>query len=131
MEPAMRGLGVDQTFAGLTVMALVPSSAEYVNAISFALNNQVALSLEIGASSAVQICLIMMPILVAFSAAVNHLSSGNSFILVFPLFSVFAVIMSVIIINYLSIEGVANYFKGAALVIVYLLFVVAFYFANV
>jgi len=34
------------------------------------LNNQIALSMEIGASSAVQICLLMMPILVGFSAIV-------------------------------------------------------------
>jgi Ca2+:H+ antiporter len=130
LNPAIASLGINQTFAGLTVMALLPSCAEYVNAISFALHNQIALSLEIGTSSAVQISLIMMPILVAFSAAVNHLSSGNSFILVFPLFSVFAIIMSVIIINYISIEGSTNYFKGSALVIVYLLFAVAFYYAN-
>jgi Ca2+/H+ antiporter len=46
---------------------------QYVNAIQFALNNQIALSMEIGASSAVQICLIMMPILVGFSAFVRAL----------------------------------------------------------
>jgi Ca2+:H+ antiporter len=130
MEPALHDLGINQTFAGLTLMALVPSSAEYVNAIQFALNNQIALSMEIGASSAVQICLIMMPILVGFSAFVNHLNSANSFILVFPLFSVFAIIMSVIIVNYISIEGVTNYFKGASLTIIYLLFVAAFFFSQ-
>ncbi len=60
----------------------------------------------------------------------NHLNSANSFILVFPLFSVFAIIMSVIIVNYISIEGVTNYFKGASLTIIYLLFVAAFFFSQ-
>ncbi len=35
------------------------------------MSNQIALSLEIGASSAVQICLVMMPILIGYSAVVR------------------------------------------------------------
>jgi len=50
--------------------------------------------------------------------------------LVFPAFSVFAIIMSVIIVNYISTEGTTNYFKGASLTIIYLLFVAAFYFTQ-
>jgi Ca2+/H+ antiporter/uncharacterized membrane protein YccF (DUF307 family) len=126
IEPTIEAIGIEQTFAGVTVMALVPSSAEYVNAISFALSNNVALSLEIGAASAVQISLIMMPILVVVSAIVSE----SQPILIFPMFNAFAVIFSVIIVNYISIEGMANYFKGAALVVVYCLFIVGFYFHH-
>jgi Ca2+:H+ antiporter len=49
-------------------------------------------------------------------------------ILMFPMFMVFAIIFAVIIVNYLSIEGKANYFKGCALVIVYILFIVGLFF---
>jgi len=124
IEPTLDVLGLEQAFAGATVMALVPSSAEYVNAITFAVHNNVALSLEIGSSSAVQISLLMLPILVCWSAIIDHDVS----LLIFPLFMVFAIIFAVIIVNYLSIEGKANYFKGAALVFVYILFIVGLYF---
>jgi Ca2+/H+ antiporter len=40
----------------------------------------------------------------------------------------FAVIMSVIIVNYISIDGKANYFLGAALIICWALFMSAFWF---
>jgi len=111
-------------------MALVPSSAEYVNAIGFALNNNVSLSLEIGATSAVQISLIMVPVLVAFSAVVHQGRAEDSMTLLFTPLSLFAIIMSVVIVNYISIEGVANYFKGAVLVACYCLFITAFYFLS-
>ncbi|ELR15277.1 Hypothetical protein ACA1_220160 [Acanthamoeba castellanii str. Neff] len=124
IEPTLDAIGIEQAFAGATVMALVPSSAEYVNAITFAMHNNVALSLEIGSSSAVQICLLMLPVLVGWSAIVDHDVS----ILMFPMFMVFAIIFAVIIVNYLSIEGKANYFKGCALVIVYILFIVGLFF---
>ena len=35
-------------FAGLTIIALIPNTAEFVNAIQFALQNNISLSLEIG-----------------------------------------------------------------------------------
>lgn len=47
--------------------------AEYVNAIGFALQNNVALSIEIGSSGSIQTALIQVPILVFFSAFTNHL----------------------------------------------------------
>ena len=50
--------------------------------------------------------------------------------LLFNPFSFFAIIMSVVIVNYISIEGIANYFKGAVLVSCYLLFITAFYFLS-
>eukprot|EP01087_Luapelamoeba_hula_P004218 TRINITY_DN1415_c0_g1_i1.p1 TRINITY_DN1415_c0_g1~~TRINITY_DN1415_c0_g1_i1.p1 ORF type:complete len:814 (+),score=122.03 TRINITY_DN1415_c0_g1_i1:218-2659(+) len=130
LEPTLEEIGINQLFAGITVMALVPSSAEYVNAIGFALHNNVALSLEIGATSAVQISLIMTPVLVVFSAIVHGGAAADSFILVFHPFSFFAIIMAVLVVNYISIEGVANYFKGATMVICYLLFVTTFYFFS-
>jgi len=130
LEPTLHEFAIDQLFAGVSVMALVPSSAEYVNAIQFALHNNVALSIEIGATSAVQIALIMVPVLVGFSAIVHQGAAADSMILVFPTFSFFAIIMSVIIVNYLSIEGIANYFKGAVLVSCYVLFIIAFYYLS-
>jgi Ca2+:H+ antiporter len=44
-----------------------------VNAIQFALQNNVALSIEIGSSGAVQIAMIQVPVLVLFSSALSLL----------------------------------------------------------
>lgn len=128
IEPTLTAIGISQTFAGLTIVALVPNTAEFVNAIAFALQGNVALSLEIGFSGALQICLIQIPVLVWVSLIMSGYSINHSFLLLFPVMDVFAMIMSVIIVNYLTTEGRANYFKGCSLVIIYALFVSAHYF---
>lgn len=52
--------GIGQPFIGITVMAIIPSMTELVNAIKFATHNQISLSLEIGSSAAVQTSLIQV-----------------------------------------------------------------------
>jgi Ca2+/H+ antiporter len=113
--------------------------AEYVNAVQFALHNNVALSIEIGSSGAIQIAMIQMPLLVVVSVLIGNQyvsvvgcdrvevevecrwcdgarSGATAFTLIFSLLEVGSVIFAVIIVNYLSIEGRSNYFLGSALV---------------
>ena len=88
IQPTLNALGLPEGFLGVSILAVVPSTvrthrtrlalthraqAEYVNAIGFALQNNVALSIEIGSSGSVQIALLQVPILVFFSAFSNHL----------------------------------------------------------
>jgi Ca2+:H+ antiporter len=39
LEPSLELIGVSQTFAGVTILALVPSTAEFANAIGFAVKD--------------------------------------------------------------------------------------------
>lgn len=95
----------------------------------FAVNDNVALSIEIGSSSAVQLALIQVPVLVALSAVhKSFFPDQPGFTLIFPSLDLFAVIFAVIIVNYVSIDGRSNYFIGSALVIIYFLLVAAFFF---
>ena len=128
VKPTLEAFGIPQSFLGLTLIALVPATTEIVNAIKFALVNQISLSVEIGSASAIQISLIQIPFLVALSAIVNGTRTVNSFVLIFPLLTVFAVILAVITSNYISSEGRTSYFTGTSLVIIYLIFICSFYF---
>jgi Ca2+:H+ antiporter len=127
LEPSLELLGISQTFAGVTVLALVPSTAEFANAIGFSMKNNFAMSLEIGNSAAVQLALIQVPVLVFFSAIVSPHNEAQAFSLIFPEIDLFAVILSVIIVNYISIQGKANYFLGSAMIICWTLFMCAFW----
>jgi hypothetical protein len=49
--------------SGVTLIALTPAATEIANAVRFALVNQVSLSVQIGAASAVQVALVQMPCL--------------------------------------------------------------------
>jgi len=128
IEPILQNFDLSQRFLGVTAIALIPSAAEFVNAIQFALQENISLALEIGNSYAVQISLIQIPALVLMSAILNHGHYTNSFTLIFPILDVFAVIFAVIILNYISIDGKSNYFQGSALCIIWTILIAAFYF---
>ncbi|KAJ2993684.1 hypothetical protein HDV02_002178 [Globomyces sp. JEL0801] len=53
---------------GLTIFAIVPTVTEFYNAISFAMSGNIVLALEIGSAYAIQVALLQIPALVAFSA---------------------------------------------------------------
>ncbi|KAG0190838.1 hypothetical protein DFQ28_001465 [Apophysomyces sp. BC1034] len=71
VDEVMEHLTVDEKFLGLTLFALVPNITEFMNAISFALNGNVVLSLEIGSAYALQVCLLQIPAMVVFSLWYN------------------------------------------------------------
>lgn len=86
------------------------------NAISFAMNGNIALSMEIGSAYALQVCLLQIPALVAFSAYyATSLSPeqivSHSFNLVFPQWDLVCVILCVFLLSYMYGEGKSNYFK--------------------
>eukprot|EP01104_Vermistella_antarctica_P018948 TRINITY_DN7209_c0_g1_i1.p1 TRINITY_DN7209_c0_g1~~TRINITY_DN7209_c0_g1_i1.p1 ORF type:complete len:989 (+),score=194.67 TRINITY_DN7209_c0_g1_i1:267-3233(+) len=129
VEPALESIGVGQGFAGLTIIALIPNTAEFVNAVQFALQGNVALAIEIAGAVAVQVCMLQMPVLVVMSAIMGHGETNEDiFTLIFPSLDLFAVILSVIVLNYISVEGKTNYFYGTSFIIIYLLLVVGYYF---
>ncbi|KAI9341601.1 hypothetical protein BD770DRAFT_422141 [Pilaira anomala] len=71
VDLVMEGVNIDDKFLGLTLFALVPNITEFMNAISFALNGNIVLSMEIGSAYALQVCLLQIPAMVAFSLWYN------------------------------------------------------------
>ena len=68
VDVILEGSGIDEKFLGVTLFALVPNTTEFMNAMSFAMNGNIALSMEIGSAYALQVCLLQIPAMVAFSA---------------------------------------------------------------
>jgi Ca2+:H+ antiporter len=68
VDAVLESFAVDEKFLGITLFALVPNTTEFLNAISFAMNGNIALSMEIGSAYALQVCLLQIPCLVLFSA---------------------------------------------------------------
>ena len=46
VDVVLEGSGIDEKFLGITLFALVPNTTEFMNAISFALNGNIALRCE-------------------------------------------------------------------------------------
>ena len=51
---AVATIGLSASFAGMTIIAWMPSAMEIVNAMAFAYRNNIPLAIEIGTSASVQ-----------------------------------------------------------------------------
>lgn len=135
VDVVLDGSGIDEKFLGVTLFALVPNTTEFMNAMSFAINGNIALSMEIGSAYALQVCLIQIPAMVAWSAYYNAGDSGDSglihrsFTLIFPRWDVIAIVFSVFLLTYTYIEARSNYYRGSICILSYLVLVAGFYFA--
>uniref|UniRef100_A0A674PFY2 Cation/H+ exchanger protein 2 n=1 Tax=Takifugu rubripes TaxID=31033 RepID=A0A674PFY2_TAKRU len=124
IQPILNQPKVSQYFIGVTVLAMVPEIPEIVNGIQFALYNNISLSLEVGICIAVQVCMIQIPLLVLFNTFYDV-----GFVLLFSDLHLWASIFSVILTNYIFMDGKSDYFQGTALVVVYFVLLALYYFA--
>ncbi|TDL17701.1 hypothetical protein BD410DRAFT_537749 [Rickenella mellea] len=132
VDVVLDGSGIDEKFLGVTLFALVPNTTEFMNAMSFAMNGNIALSMEIGSAYALQVCLLQIPAMVAFSAWYDPRHMGtvaNTFTLIFPRWDVIAIILSIFLLTYTYIEAKSNYHRGSILILSYIVLVAGFYFA--
>uniref|UniRef100_H3B195 Cation/H+ exchanger protein 2 n=1 Tax=Latimeria chalumnae TaxID=7897 RepID=H3B195_LATCH len=124
INPILTHSTVSQYFIGVTLLAMVPELPEIVNGIQFALQNNLSLSIEVGSSIAVQVCMLQIPVLVLFSVF-----CPKSFTLLFSDLHLWASIFSVILMNYIFMDGKCDYFQGTVLVVVYLILMAMYFFA--
>ena len=138
VDVVLESVDIDEKFLGITLFALVPNTTEFLNAISFAMNGNIALSMEIGSAYALQVCLLQIPALVLFSALHGRYLVDvdpdelvrHTFNLIFPQWDMVTVILCVFLLSYMYGEGKSNYFKGSILVLAYLVVVMGFYFSG-
>jgi Ca2+:H+ antiporter len=110
VDIVLESIDIDEKFLGITLFALVPNTTEFLNAISFAMNGNIALSMEIGSAYALQVCLLQIPALVLFSAFNGQFMDpkelmNHSFNLIFPQFDMVTVILCVFLLSYMYGEG--------------------------
>ncbi|CDZ97511.1 Ca2 /H antiporter VCX1 and related proteins [Phaffia rhodozyma] len=132
VDVVLEGSGLDEKFLGITLFTLVPNVTEFMNAISFALGGNIALSMEIGSAYALQVCLLQIPAMVAFSAFYDPKQMGefvDTFTLIFPQYDCICIIFSIFLLTYTYIEARSNYHRGSILILVYLALLSGFYYA--
>ncbi|KAF9892384.1 hypothetical protein FE257_002161 [Aspergillus nanangensis] len=135
VDVVLESVDIDEKFLGITLFALVPNTTEFLNAISFAMNGNIALSMEIGSAYALQVCLLQIPAVVLFSALYARWLDPSqllthTFNLLFPQWDMVSVILCVFLLSYVHGEGKSNYFKGSILVLTYLVVVIGFFLSG-
>lgn len=121
-----RTLGFSPTFLGVIVLALVGTSADLFAASWFARREKMGLALSICIGSAIQVALVVAPLLVLISALM-----GQPMNLVFhnPLY-LFAIASTAFIVNAIARDGETAWFEGLLLIGVYVLFGLGFFYTG-
>lgn len=117
-----RDLHISRYFLGIVVLALTGTSADLFAAVAFAAKNRMGLVMSICIGSAIQMALVVAPLLVLASWFM-----GRPMNLVFsdPL-ELFALGSTAIIVRAIAGDGETTWFEGLMLLGVYVLFSIAF-----
>jgi Ca2+:H+ antiporter len=130
MGEAIEQLGMTERFVGLVFYTLVPAVAEFINAMRFALEGNLGLSLEIGNQGAMVVSLLQMPALVLISELLGHDDPKSRFTLMFETIDVFAVIIAVLLRNMMLMEEEINYFTGFAFIGIFFFIALVYWYLD-
>jgi Ca2+:H+ antiporter len=119
-------LDISPAFLGVIALALVGTSADLFAASWFARRDEMGLAFNICIGSAIQLALVVAPLLVLISMFMDHPMN-----LVFhnPLY-LFAIASTALVINAIARDGETTWFEGLLLVGIYILFGLAFFFTG-
>jgi Ca2+:H+ antiporter len=123
IEPTAKAIGMTDIFIGVILVAIIGNAVEHFSAIPFALKDRMDVSLGIAMGGSLQIALFVAPALVFLSYAV-----GKPMDLLFTTFEVAAVMLAVLVVNFVASDGESNWMEGILLLAVYVVMAMAFYF---
>ncbi len=125
LQATATALGLSTVFIGVVVLALVGTASDLFAASWFARQGKMGLVLNICVGSAIQVALVVAPVLVLGSWLM-----GRPMTLVFrnPL-GLFAIASTAFIVNAIAADGETTWFEGVLLMGVYVLLGLAFFFS--
>jgi Ca2+:H+ antiporter len=118
--------GLSPVFMGVVVLALIGTISDLFVAIAFARAGKMDIVLSLCLGSAIQIAMVVAPILVIMSWAIGHPMN-----LVFgsPL-DLFAIVSAVFVVRFIVADGETSWYEGFLLIGVYALLALAYFFLG-
>jgi Ca2+:H+ antiporter len=116
-------LGLTELFVGVILIALIGNAAEHLTAVTVAIKDKMDLAVNIAMGSTLQVALFVAPVLVLLG-----FFTGHQLDLVFNLFEIVAIAMTMLIVNAITNDGESNWFEGVQLLGAYAILAVAFFF---
>jgi Ca2+:H+ antiporter len=123
LQPAMSSLGINETFAGLVIVAIAGNAVENLVGIQLAIRNQADYAVSVILTSSLQIALGLFPLLVLLSFFLG--GAVLSFVLSPMLLAVLA--LAVIVNAFIVFDGESIWMEGLALIGLYCLVAAAFW----
>jgi Ca2+:H+ antiporter len=123
LQPAMDALSVNQTFAGLVVVAIAGNAIENVVGVQLAASNESAYAFSVIINSPIQIALVLAPALVLIS----QIFGLASLTLVLAPMLLVVLLLSVMLAAFIAFDGESTWLEGASLVVLYAIVATAFW----
>ncbi|HMF93941.1 MAG TPA: calcium/proton exchanger [Vicinamibacterales bacterium] len=123
-EGTGKALGMSDVFIGIVFLAVIGGAAESGSAIAMARKNKLDLTVGIAMGSSIQIALFVAPVLVLASAFI----APQPLELSFSRAELGTLFLGVLIGAFVAGDGRSNWYKGAQLVLVYVMIAILFYF---
>jgi Ca2+:H+ antiporter len=123
LEPAIATLGINQTFAGLVIVAIAGNAVENVVGVQLMARNQADYAIQVVLQSPVQVALTIAPII----TLIAPLLGAASFTLVLSPLLIAALVMSAIVAVIVVMDGESTWFEGCALIALYCAIAAAFW----
>jgi Ca2+:H+ antiporter len=123
LQPAMDSLSVNQTFAGLVVVAIAGNAIENVVGVQLAAADESAYAFSVILNSPIQIALVLAPVLVLISQVFGL----ASLTLVLSPMLVVVLLLSVILAAFIAFDGESTWLEGASLIVLYGIVATAFW----
>jgi Ca2+:H+ antiporter len=125
ISEASHDIGLSEFFVGVFVVAIVGNAAEHWVAVLVAAKDKMDLAVNIAIGSSAQIALFVAPLLVLVSFVVGD----NPMALVFNGYEIGALVLAVMIANFVTQDGESNWFEGVQLLALYAVFGLVFFYA--
>jgi Ca2+:H+ antiporter len=122
LEPATQALHMSQDFAGLVVVAIAGNAVENVVGVQLAARNKPDFAISVIVSSALQVALLLTPVLVFLS-----LATSTTLTLVFPTLLAIALLLGASIVSLVVYDGESTREEGAILVGLYVVLASSFW----
>jgi Ca2+:H+ antiporter len=125
ISEASESIGLSEFFIGVIVVAIVGNAAEHWVAVLVAYKNKMDLAVNIAIGSSAQVALFVAPVLVIASFWLGPAPLA----LVFNGFELGAILLAILIANFVTRDGESNWFEGAQLLALYAILGIAFFYA--
>ncbi len=122
---ASESVGLSEFFIGVVIVAIVGNAAEHWVAVLVARKDKMDLAVNIAIGSSGQVALFVAPVLVICSYFIGPYPLA----LVFNGFELGAIVVAIMVANYVIQDGESTWFEGVQLLAVYIVFGLAFYVA--
>ncbi|KAJ2500100.1 hypothetical protein GGH96_002969 [Coemansia sp. RSA 1972] len=122
VEELTKHYAISHTFVGMILLPIAASASEHAMSVTVAMRDKMDLCITVAVGTSMQMTLFVLPVLIIIAWIMNR-----PLTLFFDDFETTTMLISVLVINYLIMNGRSNWLKGAMLLSSYFIVALAFF----